>query len=100
MCSLHEKKRGQPINKGGPILLFAENTWEHPRGAVRGWSANRHMRALIAGKDWEQPEVVSGTDYAVCFADPRRGAFSNAVWKARRAIHPDGFDCIEKRTRS
>ena len=29
-----------------------------------------------------QPEVVSGTDYAVGYLDPKRGTFSNAVWKA------------------
>lgn len=44
---------------------------------------NRNMHTLFYGKDREQADAVSGTDYAVCFADPQRGIFSNAVWKAR-----------------
>lgn len=69
--------------QGRPVLLFAENTWEHPKGAARGWGMNRNVHTLLYGKDREQADAVSGTDYAVCFADPQRGTFANAVWKAR-----------------
>jgi len=40
------------------------------------------MRVIISGNAGEQPEAVSGTDYAVCYLDQQRGTFSNTVWKA------------------
>ena len=40
------------------------------------------MRSIIYGDAWEQPEAVSGTEYAVCYLDPKRGTFSNAAWRA------------------
>ena len=46
------------------------------------WGANRNMRVSISGHAWEHAETVSGTDYAVCFFDPHRGTFSDAVWRA------------------
>jgi hypothetical protein len=46
------------------------------------------MRVIIFGSSVVQPEVVSGTDYAVCYLDPQRGAFSNPVWKAWFASDP------------
>lgn len=68
--------------QGIPILLYGEHSWEHLKGATRAWSPNRHMRAIIYGNDGEQPEAVSGTEYAVCYLDLKRGTFSNATWKA------------------
>jgi hypothetical protein len=68
--------------QGVPVLLYGEHSWEHLKGATRAWSPNRHMRAIIYGTDGEQPEVVSGTEYAVCYLDPKRGTFSNTAWKA------------------
>jgi hypothetical protein len=68
--------------QGIPVLLYGEHSWEHPQRAKRAWSPNRHMRAIIYGTDVEQPEVATGTNVAVCYLDPRRGACSNATWKA------------------
>lgn len=70
------------FHQGIPILLSNEHTWEHPQGATRAWGANAHMRVLIFGSAVVQPEPRSGTDYAVCYLDPQRGTFSNAMWKA------------------
>jgi hypothetical protein len=42
--------------QGNPVLLFGENTWQNPLGAI-------------------------GTDYAVRYLDPKRGSFSNAFWQ-------------------
>jgi len=67
--------------QGIPVLLFSEHAWEHPKGASRSWSANKHMRVIIYGNDWEQPEASSGTEYAVCYSDPKRGTFSNDAWR-------------------
>ncbi len=74
--------------QGSPVLLYSEHTWEHPQGATGAWSANRNMRAIIFGNAEMQPEAVSGTDYAVCYLDPQRGAFSNLGWKAWFASDP------------
>lgn len=68
--------------QGIPVLLYGEHVWEHPKGATGTWSANKNMQFIISGNAVEQPEAVSGTDYAVCYLDPQRGAFSNTVWKA------------------
>ena len=74
--------------QGIPILLYGEHTWEHPPGATRAWSANTNMRFLIFGNAVTRPEAHSGTDYAVCYLDPQRGAFSNPVWRAWFASDP------------
>ena len=71
-----------------PILLYGEHTWERPQGAARAWGANKNMRGITFGDAGAQPEAVSGTDYAVCYLDPQRGAFSNPVWKAWFASDP------------
>src|SRR6185503_4295308 len=68
--------------QGIPVLLYGEHTWERPQGATRAWSANTNMRVIIFGSAVVPPEALSGTDYAVCYLDPQRGAFSNLVWKA------------------
>ena len=67
--------------QGIPVLLYGEHSWKHLKGATRAWSPNRHMRAIIYGTDVEQPEVVAGTNVAVCYLDLQRGAYSNASWK-------------------
>lgn len=67
---------------GIPVLLYGEHTWERPKGAKRAWSANTNMRVITFGSAVVPPEALSGTDYAVCYLDPQRGAFSNLVWKA------------------
>ncbi|HLJ32097.1 MAG TPA: hypothetical protein VKU38_00515 [Ktedonobacteraceae bacterium] len=67
--------------QGGPVLLYGEHSWDHPKGAAKAWGANRNMRVIIYGNALEHPEVGSGTDYAVCFFDPQEGAFSNASWR-------------------
>jgi hypothetical protein len=68
--------------QGIPVLLYGEHSWEHPQGASGTWSPNKHIRVIISGNAGEQPEAVSGTNYAVCYLDPQRGTFSNTVWKA------------------
>jgi len=68
--------------QGIPVLLYGEHSWEHPQGASGTWSPNKNMRVIISGNAGEQPEAVSGTNYAVCYIDPQRGTFSNTVWKA------------------
>jgi len=40
------------------------------------------MRVIIYGNACVQPEAVSGTEYAVCYLDPKRGTFSNDSWRA------------------
>jgi hypothetical protein len=68
-------------HQGIPVLLYGEHSWEHPQGASGTWGANTNMRAIISGNALEQPEAVSGIDYAVCYLDQQRGTFSNTVWK-------------------
>ncbi|TME03235.1 MAG: hypothetical protein E6I80_19525 [Chloroflexi bacterium] len=68
-------------HQGIPVLLYGEHSWEHPQGASGTWGANKNMRAIISGNALEQPEAVSGIDYAVCYLDQQRGTFSNTVWK-------------------
>ena len=68
--------------QGFPILLYGEHSWEHPQGAYEAWRPNRNMRVLIYGSASVPPEVVSGTEYAVCYLDPKRGTFSNDAWRA------------------
>lgn len=75
-----EEARAAP-QQGIPVLLYDEHPWEHSEGATKAWSANKNMRVVIFGNARMQPEVVSGTEYAVCYLDPKRGTFSNAVWK-------------------
>ena len=67
--------------QGIPVLLYGEHSWEHPQGASGTWGANKNMRAIISGNALEQPEAVSGIDYAVCYHDQQWGTFSNTVWK-------------------
>ncbi|HEU5375547.1 MAG TPA: hypothetical protein VFV38_08925 [Ktedonobacteraceae bacterium] len=67
---------------GSPLLLYGEHTWKHPQGAMETWRPNRNMRSIIYGDVCPQPEAVSGTEYAVCYLDPKRGTFSNAAWRA------------------
>lgn len=67
---------------GSPLLLYGEHAWRHQKGTMETWRPNRNMRSIIYGDAWEQPEVVSGTEYAVCYLDPKRGTFSNAAWRA------------------
>ncbi len=76
------------FRQGIPVLCYYEHAWEHPKGDVGMWSANRNMRAIISGNTWEHTEVVSGIDYAVCYLDPQRGTFSNAAWRAWSASDP------------
>jgi hypothetical protein len=68
--------------QGIPILFYGEHSWEHPKGASGKWGPDKNMCVSIFGNAREQPEAVSGTDYAVCYLDPQRGTFSNAVWRA------------------
>ena len=68
--------------QGIPVLLYGEHSWRHEKGASVTWGPGKNMRAIIFGNAGEQPEAGSGTDYAVCYIDPQRGTFSNAVWKA------------------
>lgn len=70
------------FRQGIPVLLYGEHTWKRPQGATRAWSANTNMRIITFGSAVVPPEALSGTDYAVCYLDPQRGAFSNSVWKA------------------
>ena len=67
---------------GSPILLYGEHAWKHPKGAMETWRPNRNMRSIIYGDASPKPEAVSGTEYAVCYLDPKRGTFSNAAWRA------------------
>jgi len=67
---------------GSPILLYGEHAWKHHKGIMETWRPNRNMRSIIYGDACEQPEAVSGTEYAVCYLDPKRGTFSNAAWRA------------------
>jgi hypothetical protein len=68
--------------QGIPVLLYGKHSWEHLQEAKRAWSPNKHMRAIIYGTDVEQPEVVMGSEVAVCYLDLQRGACSNAAWRA------------------
>jgi hypothetical protein len=68
--------------QGIPILLYGEHTWNHPKRAPGPWRPNRNMRVIIYGDACAQPEAVSGTEYAVCYLDSKRGTFSNASWRA------------------
>ena len=68
--------------QGSPILLYGEHMWEHPQGAHENWRPNSNMRVIIYGNAYVSPEVVSGTEYAVCYLDPKRGTFSNDAWRA------------------
>lgn len=78
--------------RGIPILLFSENAWEHPKGGSRNWGANKNMRVIIYGNAREYPETVPGTDYAVCYLDLQRGAFSNASWRKWFSSDPTIFE--------
>lgn len=68
--------------QGSPILLYGEHVWEHLKSASLSWSPNRNMRIIISENAHVQPEVISGTEYAVCYRDLKRGTFSNAAWIA------------------
>src|SRR6266568_5945178 len=67
--------------RGIPVVLFGEHAWEHHKGSTGDWRPNKNMRVIIYGNDWEQPEASSGTEYAVCYSDPKRGTFSNDAWR-------------------
>lgn len=77
--------------QGTPILLYGEHPWELKERATRVWGPNKHMRALIFGNEGEQPEPVSGIDYAVCYLDRQQGNTSNATWNRWFA---SAFDAI------
>jgi hypothetical protein len=68
--------------QGKPILLYGEHAWEHPQGAPGTWRPNKNMRSIIYGNEPAQPEALCGTEYALCYLDPKRGRFSNAAWNA------------------
>ncbi len=87
---ISQKEAAATSQQGIPVLLYTEHVWGHPKGAEAAWrwSPNKNMRAIISDDARLQPEAVSGTDYAVCYIDPQRGAFSNAVWKAWFASGP------------
>jgi len=67
--------------QGTPVLLYGEHSWQHLKGASGAWRPNKNMRAIIYGNTWEQPESVSGIEYAVCYQNPKRGRFSNEPWR-------------------
>jgi len=69
-------------HQGIPILLYGEHAWEHSKGVHGNWRPNRNMRVIIYGNAYVQLEAVSGTEYAVCYLDPKRGTFSNDSWRA------------------
>ena len=79
---ISQEEASATSQQGIPVLLYGEHTWKHAQGASGTWSANKNMRVIISGNAGEQPEAVSGTDYAVCYIDQQRGTFSNTVWKA------------------
>jgi hypothetical protein len=79
---ISQEEASASSQQGIPVLLYGEHSWEHPQGASGTWSPNKHMRVIISGNAGEQPEAVSGTDYAVCCIDQQRGTFSNTIWKA------------------
>jgi hypothetical protein len=79
---ISQEEASAAYQQGIPILLYGEHSWRHQKGASLTWSLNRNMRVSISGNALEHAEAVSGTDYAVCYLDPQRGTFSNAVWRA------------------
>ncbi len=87
---ISQEEASATSQQGIPVLLYAEHVWGHPKRAEAAWrwSPNKNMRAIISDDARLQPEAVSGTDYAVCYIDPQRGTFSNAVWKAWFASGP------------
>lgn len=66
---------------GMPILLYHEIPWKHTPGVLEPWRANWNMHQIIFGNTLLEPEVVSGTTYAIRYLDPDRGQFSNASWR-------------------
>ncbi|WP_201384501.1 hypothetical protein [Ktedonobacter sp. SOSP1-52] len=68
--------------EGSPVLLYGEHRWEHLKGASETWRPNRNVCTLIYGNAKAVPEVVSGSEYAVCYLDPTRGHAANACWRA------------------
>jgi hypothetical protein len=81
-CEISQEEAQALYHQGFPILLYGEHTWEHPQGAHETWRPNRNMRILIYGDESIQPEVTSGIEYALCYLDTKRGAFSNGAWRA------------------
>jgi hypothetical protein len=79
---ISQEEASAAYQQGIPILLYGEHSWRHQKGASLTWSLNRNMRRIIHEDALEHAEAVSGTDYAVCYLDPQRGTFSNAVWRA------------------
>jgi hypothetical protein len=67
--------------QGIPVLLYSEHPWKHPKKSPITWSASKNMHSLIFGSTWQQPEAATGTDYAVCYLDLKRGNASNDSWK-------------------
>ena len=75
-------KDAQAIYQQGiPLLLYGQHPWEHSQEASTAWGANKNMSKIIYGDAGEKPEAVSGIEYAVCYLDLRRGAFSNTSWR-------------------
>ncbi len=67
--------------QGTPLLLYGQHTWEHAQEASITWGLNKNMSKIIYGAAEEKPEAVSGIEYAVCYLDLQRGAFSNSSWR-------------------
>ncbi|GER90663.1 hypothetical protein KDW_48250 [Dictyobacter vulcani] len=67
--------------QGIPLLLYTEHLWKHPEGARESWRPNKNMRGIIYGKMGQELDAVAEPEYAVCYLDRKRGAFSNVTWK-------------------
>ena len=75
-------KEAQAIyQQGTPLLLYGQHAWAHSNEAFATWGANKNMTKIIYGDASEKPEAVSGIEYAVCYLDLERGAFSNPSWR-------------------
>ncbi len=64
-----------------PVLLYGEYQWKHSPGNPEMWQPNENMRHIMYGNTIVEPESSSGTEYAVCYLDSKRGTFSNLYWK-------------------
>ncbi|MBA2682749.1 MAG: hypothetical protein H0U76_30700 [Ktedonobacteraceae bacterium] len=75
-------KEAQAIYQQGiPLLLYGQHAWAHSKEAFTAWGANKNISKIIYGDASEEPEAVSGIEYAVCYLDLNRGAFSNTSWR-------------------
>jgi hypothetical protein len=81
-CESSQEEAQALFHQGFPVLLYGEHVWEHPQGAHETWRPNSNMRVIIYGDARVPPEVVSGTEYALCYLDPKQGTFSNDAWRA------------------